>query len=196
MHKSVIEAAGIKRVEKFGFDEARARRVLRAQAQPEAVPDESVHEACVTFFDHSNYMPNDVYRMCAALSAALMHMAGVQERDHLAEQCAIPAEVRNQPIEPMCRMDMLRVTALGMAVRYYTETIIKDGVMYQQKKMEGANLQPASHEGVLRCAISFERYLRGDYAEMADLIVDGDFNAWLKEQTERAIKMAAQEMEQ
>jgi hypothetical protein len=105
----------------------------------------------------------------------------------------LPKGALDIKVESLSRMDALRMSALAMAVKHHGELVIKDAAMYQAKKLEGANFQLLTDSSILQTAINFERYLRGDYAEMADLIVDGDFNAWLKEQVDAAAKQFAKE---
>ncbi len=79
MHKSVIEAAKIDVVDDFA--EARARRVIRAQAHPEAIPDEAIEEACLSLWQDHDFMSGEhraqnQQRVRDAISAALLHIAG------------------------------------------------------------------------------------------------------------------------
>lgn len=106
----------------------------------------------------------------------------------------LPAEVANAPLflDPA---QSVRTLALTMAVKYHGDTIIKDGGMYQQLRMEQKDIQPTHVNVVLKTAIEFERYLRGDYAEMVDQLVGGDFEKWLGEKVEEAAKAAGHSYE-
>lgn len=53
----------------------------------------------------------------------------------------------------------LRTVALMMAIRYHTETIVKDGVMYQALMASGRNLEPTTYMKVVQIAMAFEAYL-------------------------------------
>lgn len=99
----------------------------------------------------------------------------IDDDDH-----ALPAAVGDAKLD-LTHEEALRATALVMAIRYHSDAVIKDGAMYQQKKLDGSNIEPTSTTLVLQWAIDFERYLRGDYAEMVDQLVGGDFTAWLEE---------------
>lgn len=59
----------------------------------------------------------------------------------------------------------VRSIALTIAQRHTGDTVVKDGVMYQQYKMEGKNLKPLSYDDVLKAAIVFERYLWGEFSK-------------------------------
>ena len=96
---------------------------------------------------------------------------------------SLPAEIKDASLG-FDKATVVRATALMMAVKYADTATIKDGVMYQAKKAEGANLEKLTTFFVLRSAVDFERYLRGDYSAMADELVGGDFEAWLKHQVQ------------
>lgn len=49
--------------------------------------------------------------------------------------------------------------ALSMALKYHDVAIIKDGVMYQQYKMEGRNIVPIHLDMVFETAMAMERHL-------------------------------------
>lgn len=106
----------------------------------------------------------------------------------------LPVEVSSAPLG-LTHEEGIRATALAMAVRYHGDTIVKDGQMYQQFKLEGKNMQPTAPLLILQIAMDFERYLRGDYAALADQIVGGDFEVWLKRKVDEASKHALQDLE-
>lgn len=80
----------------------------------------------------------------------------------------LPAEVPDiSPFEPetdlqldLTKLEKLRATALTLAIRYYVETIVKDGELYRAMVKTGAQLKPAAVGGVIECAIGFEHFLR------------------------------------
>ncbi len=78
LHKSVIEAA-LGNEPPFPLNERlaaeRARRVLRAQAQPEAIPDEAIVALQMEILRGGGEPPDD-HVARAAFSAALLHIAG------------------------------------------------------------------------------------------------------------------------
>lgn len=49
--------------------------------------------------------------------------------------------------------------AMNFALKYADVSVIKDGVMYQQRKMEGANIAPIDLEYVFDVAKQIERHL-------------------------------------
>jgi len=102
----------------------------------------------------------------------------------------IPAGAEDTPLN-LTGEQSIRSMALMMAVKYHSDSIVKDAGMYQQYKAEGKNMQPTSTLVVLQHAMEFERYLRGDYAELANSLIGGDFEVWLKEQIDISAKKAA-----
>jgi hypothetical protein len=68
--------------------------------------------------------------------------------------------------------ETIRGSALAIACRYYTETIVKDGDLYREMMRDNRVLKPATYIGVLEVAISFEAFLRGDLKRTADAIVE------------------------
>lgn len=107
----------------------------------------------------------------------------------------LPEELHNHPIAPIPADTMIRMAALGMAVRYCGDNVIKDGTMYQQLKLDGKPIKEGSHDLVLQSAVAFERYLRGDYQDLVDELVYGDFDAWLRMKVREA-KMRDSEPEE
>ncbi len=73
MHPTVVYAANLICGEKHDA-EARARRVLAAQAKPEAIPSGAVEAAMLAWLTTNPDDASDAMR--AALSAALLYMAG------------------------------------------------------------------------------------------------------------------------
>ncbi len=98
---------------------------------------------------------------------------------------SLPAAIKDAPLQ-LDAATGVRMTALMMSVKYHAETTIKDGQLYQQIKLENKPIETLTNSKVLQTAIEFERYLRGDYAEMADKLVMGDFSKWLEAQVNSA----------
>jgi hypothetical protein len=77
LHPSVIRAVNGVSMDSASEEEACARRVLRAQAQPEAIPEETALAALEEYYKGATvFRADEVKRMRAALSAALLYIAG------------------------------------------------------------------------------------------------------------------------
>jgi len=57
------------------------------------------------------------------------------------------------------RAEKLRSTALLLAIKYYSDTIVKDGALYNALKLDNVQLQPTSYERVVDIAIEFAIFL-------------------------------------
>ena len=77
--------------------------------------------------------------------------------------------------------ETIRGSALAIACRYYTETIVKDGDLYREMVRDNRVLKPATYIGVIEVALSFEAFLRGDLARTADAILEKETEEPLKE---------------
>lgn len=66
--------------------------------------------------------------------------------------------ITDQPMG-LTREEHRRSTALIMAIKYHTETIIKDGTLYNAMKMDGKNFTATSVDQVLVIASRMERYI-------------------------------------
>lgn len=64
----------------------------------------------------------------------------------------------------------LGAIALNMAIKYHDVTIIKDGTMYQQYKMEGRNMRELHLDEVFETAIRIEQHLLGTPERLAKLM--------------------------
>lgn len=62
--------------------------------------------------------------------------------------------------------------ALSIAVKYHDMGMIKDGVLYQQYKMEGRNIHTLGLEEVFETAIKIEKHLLGSSDRIAKVIID------------------------
>lgn len=76
-----------------------------------------------------------------------------------AAQEIVQLDPEDRPLE-LTSDQSLRSTALILAIRYVSETIIKDGQMYQVMTAQGKNMTAVSTSTVLEAAIDFEHYLR------------------------------------
>ena len=80
-----------------------------------------------------------------------------------------PQQVQPEPAKTQSKLDMSDLThdekirghALAQACRYYTDTIVKDGVMYQAMMASGKVLKPATYTSLIEVAFAFEQYLTG-----------------------------------
>ena len=59
---------------------------------------------------------------------------------------------------PMSESLMIATVALNMSLRWHDMGMIKDGVLYQQKKMEGANINYIDKSDIIKTAEEFEAY--------------------------------------
>lgn len=64
--------------------------------------------------------------------------------------------IKDVPLAPSVAVSAL---AMNFALKYADTIIIKDGAMYQQKKLEGANIQALSMADVMHYALQFETWL-------------------------------------
>lgn len=68
--------------------------------------------------------------------------------------------------------ETIRGSALSIACRYYTDTIVKDGELYREMVRDGKVLKPATYIGVIEVAFAFEAYLRGDLKKTCDEVLE------------------------
>lgn len=73
---------------------------------------------------------------------------------------------------PLAPAHGIAAIALNMAMKYHDITVIKDGAMYQQYKLEGKNLRELNIDEVFETAIRIEAWLLGSSDRIAKLIVD------------------------
>ena len=62
--------------------------------------------------------------------------------------------------------------ALTLAMRYHDMSMIKDGALYQQYKLEGRNILNIALADVFDTAIQIEAHLMGASERFADLVID------------------------
>ena len=72
----------------------------------------------------------------------------------------------------------IRTIALTIAQRHVGDTVIKDGVLYQQLKIQGVEINHIKIDDVINAALVFERYLWGEYSRG---IAENALNATLTE---------------
>jgi plasmid maintenance system antidote protein VapI len=78
--------------------------------------------------------------------------------------------VENAPMSPAVGV---AAVALSLAIKQVDSTLVKDGVLYQQYKMEGKNIKAIGLEDVFETAIAFERHLMSAPNRLSDMILDG-----------------------
>jgi hypothetical protein len=79
-----------------------------------------------------------------------------------------------EPIQdaPVSTTTGIAAIALNMALKYHDTTMIKDGAMYQQYKLEGRNIRGLNLDMVFETAIQIETHLLGASDRIAGLVVD------------------------
>lgn len=74
----------------------------------------------------------------------------------------LPINLSDQPMP----LDMnIRSIALTLAQRHVGDTVVKEGGLYQQLKLDNKPLHAVSVEDVIRVALVFERYLWGEWSK-------------------------------
>ena len=79
----------------------------------------------------------------------------------MEEMIASVPSVANMQLD-LTKDEKLRTTALMLAVRYHQDTVVKEGELYQQMKMDQKQLRTTSAKIVVEYAWEFEQYLRGE----------------------------------
>lgn len=77
----------------------------------------------------------------------------------MSEEFANVPDVVDMPLD-LTKDEKLRVTALMLAIKYYTDTIVSDGQLYQAMVSTGKVLAPATAMGVVDVACKFAAYLK------------------------------------
>lgn len=75
----------------------------------------------------------------------------------------------NAPVAPAHGVASI---ALSMAMKYHDIATIKDGVLYQQYKLEGKNLMPLHLDMVFETAIQIEKHLLGSSQRIAAMLIE------------------------
>jgi hypothetical protein len=78
-------------------------------------------------------------------------------------------EIKDVPIAPGHAIGAI---ALNMALKYHDITVVKDGQLYQQYKLEGRNMTNLHLDMVFETAIQIERHLIGASDRIAGLLVE------------------------
>jgi plasmid maintenance system antidote protein VapI len=73
------------------------------------------------------------------------------------------------PINPMVGIGAI---ALNMAINYLDMTVVKDGQLYQQLKIEGKEIKGVSLETAFHYAKQIERHLMGTSDRIAGIVLD------------------------
>lgn len=79
---------------------------------------------------------------------------------------------KHLPDAPVAPAHGIAAMALSMAIKYHDITIVKDGAMYQQYKLEGRNLRGLELNMVFETAIQMEAWLLGASDRIAKLVLD------------------------
>lgn len=77
--------------------------------------------------------------------------------------------IKDAPIAPATGIAAI---ALNMALKYHDINTVKDGVLYQQYKLEGRNMRDLHLDMVFETAIKMEAYLLGASERIAKLVID------------------------
>ena len=77
--------------------------------------------------------------------------------------------LKDTPIAPA---HGIAAIALSMALKYHDTTVVKDGTMYQQYKLEGRNMPVLHLDMVFETAIQIELHLLASSQRIAKVIVD------------------------
>lgn len=76
--------------------------------------------------------------------------------------------IGDAPVSPATAIAGL---ALNFAMKWHDMTLIKDGAMYQQKKLEGANIEVIDFQSVLDTAAKLEAWLIGASDRISGIVV-------------------------
>ncbi len=79
------------------------------------------------------------------------------------------APIADKPLAPA---HAIAAMALNMAIKYHDVSVVKDGTLYQQYKLEGKNLQPLCLDMVFETAIRMEKFLLGASERIVKIVVD------------------------
>lgn len=73
---------------------------------------------------------------------------------------------------PVAPANAVAAIALDMAMRYHQINTVSDGVLYQQYKMEGRNMETLNLDMVFETAIRIEQHLLAANERVAKIVVD------------------------
>ena len=91
--------------------------------------------------------------------------------------------IKDAPIAPAHGVAAI---ALHMAIRYHDMAIIKDGLLYQQYKLEGKNMVSLHLDMILETATKIEMWLLGASERIAKIVVEAVVEAAEHEPTPEA----------
>jgi len=77
--------------------------------------------------------------------------------------------IKDVPIAPA---HGIAAIALNMALKYHDMSMVKDGQLYQQYKLEGRNITCIGLEDVFETAMKMEAFLLGSSERIAKIVVD------------------------
>lgn len=77
--------------------------------------------------------------------------------------------IKEGPISPAL---MVGAIALNMAMKYADMSMVKDGTLYQQYKIEGRNLNPIKLEWVFSLAREIEMHLMGTSNRLSCMVIE------------------------
>lgn len=89
--------------------------------------------------------------------------------NEMMEDAKVLEPIADKPLAPA---HAIAAMALNMAIKYHDMSIVKDGTMYQQYKLEGKNLTPLQLDMVFETAIQMEKFLLGASERIAKIVVD------------------------
>lgn len=93
-------------------------------------------------------------------------MTNDEEPTQLQELATVAPDV------PLGTSHGIAAIALQMAMKYHDMTIVKDGAMYQQLKLEGKNIGVIGLADVFETAKQIERHLLGSEQRIAQMVID------------------------
>lgn len=77
--------------------------------------------------------------------------------------------MENFPVSPA---HGISAVALNLALKWFDITMIKDGVMYQQKKMDGSNIISIDLSDVLEVAKKFELHIMSGPSRLSGIMLE------------------------
>lgn len=96
-------------------------------------------------------------------------MADIKIENEIAEEFKALEPISDAPIAPAHGIAAL---ALNMTLKWHDISMVKDGALYQQFKLEGKNIRSVGLEDVFETAMKMEAYLLGASERIAKIVVD------------------------
>lgn len=78
-------------------------------------------------------------------------------------------EIADAPVTPATGIAAI---ALNFALKWHDMSIVKDGALYQQFKLEGRNIETMDLADVFETAMKFEAHLLGSQNRLSEIIFD------------------------